>query len=494
MATLTTGEREQVSADAGFAHLLLAEWTKLRSVPRWVLGLGAVIVLTLLLSLVTAAGSGSDLNEHPDELGAIGPDGQRVTDEMHLVHQTLAGDGSIVARVRTQDDSHEWAGAGIIVKASTEAGAPYAALTVSPGHGVRLQSDFTTEISGSAETAPRWLKLTRAGTTITGFESADGRSWDEVGSVEVAGLSGAVEVGMFVNSPGQVEVERQFGGSSSGERATLGTATFDNVEVVTDGSGSPRSGRWRDHDMSVGFVDIEPVREADGVFTVSGSGTLEVKPPDGDVAQLSLIGINFGQIAAVAIGVLFITAEYKRGMIRTTFAASPRRGRVLAAKAVVIGAATFVVGLIASLTAFFVTQPVLRSNGFEPPGYLSPSLTEGPVLRAVIGAALNLAFVAVFALALGAILRRSAGAIAIGVVILLFPIVFAGTLPLGVEQWIIRTTPAAGLSVLQTIEQDRDTAIEPWSMADPLAGLGVLAAYAVVGLGVAAWLLRRRDV
>ncbi len=180
-------------------------------------------------------------------------------------------------------------------------------------------------------------------------------------------------------------------------------------------------------------------------------------------------------------------------MIRTTFAANPRRGRVLAAKAVVIGATTFVVGLVASLTAFFLTQPVLRSNGFGPPAYPVPSLTDGPVLRAVIGAALNLALVAIFALALGTIMRRNAGAIATGMVVLLLPIVFAGSLPLSVEQWLIRTTPAAGLSVLQTIEQDNDTAVEPWNMADPWVGLGVLGAYAAAGLAVACWQLRRRD-
>ena len=42
---------------------------------------------------------------------------------------------------------------------------------------------------------------------------------------------------------------------------------------------------------------------------------------------------------------MFITAEYRRGLIRTTLAASPRRGRVLAAKAIVIGAVTFAAGL-----------------------------------------------------------------------------------------------------------------------------------------------------
>ncbi len=67
----------------------------------------------------------------------------------------------------------------------------------------------------------------------------------------------------------------------------------------------------------------------------------------GTPIEQTLVGIFVGLIAVVVVGALFITAEYRRGLIRTTFAASPRRGRVLAAKAVVIGAVTFVAGLAA---------------------------------------------------------------------------------------------------------------------------------------------------
>ena len=61
--------------------------------------------------------------------------------------------------------------------------------------------------------------------------------------------------------------------------------------------------------------------------------------------EQGLVGAFAGLIAVVVVAVMFITAEYRRGMIRTTLAASPRRGRVLAAKAIVAGAVTFVAGL-----------------------------------------------------------------------------------------------------------------------------------------------------
>jgi hypothetical protein len=164
---------------------------------------------------------------------------------------------------------------------------------------------------------------------------------------------------------------------------------------------------------------------------------------------------------------------------------------VLVAKAIVLGAATFVVGLLASLIAFVVAQPVLRANGFGPPAFAVPSLADGLVLRAIVGAAAFLSLVAVFSLGLGAILRRSVGAITIAVVLFVVSTLLVSGLPLSAAQWVMRTTPAAGLSVLQTVE--RPHAIEPWSMSPPLVGLGVLAAYAVATMTVAVWLVRRRD-
>jgi ABC-type transport system involved in multi-copper enzyme maturation permease subunit len=307
-----------------------------------------------------------------------------------------------------------------------------------------------------------------------------------VGAVELAGLPPTVEVGLFATSPDRLEVETSVGSSSVGARPALATGTFDNVQ--TDAPGP-----WREYDSSRGFVGGGGTAEVNGVFTVTGSGDIGPNPPDDDVTQLSLLGATFGLIAMVAIGVLFITAEYRRGMIRTTFAASPRRGRVLVAKAIVLGAAAFVVGLVASLTAFLVTQPILRANGFGPPGYPIPSLADWPVLRAVVGAAVFLALVAVLSLGVGAILRRSAGAIAVVVVALIPLTILVGGLPLTAAQWVMRTTPAAGLAILQTIEVDHDATVEPWGMAPPLAGLGVLAAYAAAALAVAVWLVRRRD-
>jgi ABC-type transport system involved in multi-copper enzyme maturation permease subunit len=489
----TTVERPATVGRDGFGQLLHAEWTKLRSVRRWVIGLFVAVGVTVLFSYVGAAGSSTDANQHPELLDPVGPDGDRVQDTLHFVHQPLAGDGSITARVASQVDSQEWAKAGVMVRASTEPGSQYAAMLVTPGHGVRLHANYDTEgEAGSDGTAPRWLRLTRAGDTVTGYESADGSSWSEVGTVGLDGLPPTVEVGLFVTSPGQAEIERSFSSISVGESPTLGTATFDNVRIEPVQSRSPAA--WQDHDTSNGFADAEPVSEVDGVFTITGSGDMGPSRADDDLTQLGLLGVFAGQIAVVALAVLFITAEYKRGMIRTTFAASPRRGRVLAAKAIVIGTVTFVVGLVGGLVSFLVAMPVLRAGGFGPPAFEVPTLTDWRVLRAIAGVGVYLALIAVLSLGIGAVLRRSAAAIAILVMLLILPFLFQGGLPLTAAQWLIRSTPIAGMAMLRTTEPDPLAALtDATSMATPIGGLGVMVAYAGAALGLAYWRLRRQD-
>jgi ABC-type transport system involved in multi-copper enzyme maturation permease subunit len=174
-------------------------------------------------------------------------------------------------------------------------------------------------------------------------------------------------------------------------------------------------------------------------------------------------------------------------MIRTTLAVSTSRLRVLAAKATVVCAATFVAGLIAALAAFQLAQPALRSSGFEPPAYPHASLSQGPVFRAVFGTAIFLALLALLSLAVGVVMRRAAPAIASLIGLLVVPQIVAAAVPsLEVSNWILRLMPSAGLAIQQTRDRP-DTAIGPWP------GLAVTLGYVVVALGFAALALRRRD-
>ena len=117
------------------------------------------------------------------------------------------------------------------------------------------------------------------------------------------------------------------------------------------------------------------LRQSDGALTVTGSGDISPLAGDGSVlsVQRALAGTPIGLIPLIVVGAMFITAEYRRGLIRVSLTASPRRGRLLAAKAVVIGAVSFVTGLIAAALAVAVGTRTLAGTGV--PLWPVPALT-----------------------------------------------------------------------------------------------------------------------
>jgi hypothetical protein len=186
-----------------------------------------------------------------------------------------------------------------------------------------------------------------------------------------------------------------------------------------------------------------------------------------------------------------MTSEFKTGMIATTFAASPNRGAVLGAKAVVVTVIVFVTGLGASLAAFCTALPLQRRNGYGPPVYPEPSITDPAVLRAIVGTAAFLALIALFSLAIGALVRRTAGAVVLlFAVLVVIPTVVAG-ISNSADTWIRRATPVAGLSIQQTMTfppGSSEVVTGTWT------GLLVLCGYTLVALVAAFQVLRKRDV
>ena len=136
-----------------------------------------------------------------------------------------------------------------------------------------------------------------------------------------------------------------------------------------------------------------------GTLRVTGSGDIAPDIPGSGAGggvniSFALLGTFVGLIVAVVVGAMFITAEYRRGLIRTTLAAAPRRGQVLLAKAVVTGLVTFGTGLVAAAVALAVGIRSLRQGG----SFIDPvsTLTE---VRLVAGTAALLAVAAILALA-----------------------------------------------------------------------------------------------
>jgi len=198
---------------------------------------------------------------------------------------------------------------------------------------------------------------------------------------------------------------------------------------------------------------------------------------------------------AIVLGALFVTAEYRRGLIRLTMAAAPRRGRVLAAKALVLGAVTFTVGLVSAAVVVIVGQKVLRANGV----YVAPA--DLPTsLRLVVGTAALLASASILALALGVLLRRSATTVVVGVLTIVMPYLLAvSVLPAGAGDWLLRVSPAAAFAVQQTSVAYAQVSnlyvpAEGYYPLAPWAGFAVLCGWTALALAAATVVLRRRDV
>jgi hypothetical protein len=492
---------------SGFLRLARSELTKLVTVRRWLDGLAAMSVLTVGFGLLSASGGGSDANENPDFV--VGAEGTAVHDDLYMVHGTVTGDATVTAQVTSQDRSHPLARAGLVFKQSTTSGSRYASVAVTPDHGVLFDSDFGGDPDRVAGAAPRWLRLRREGSEVRADASGDGTHWRLVGTADLAGVGRDIEVGLFVSSPPMVTVTRTAGATSVGGRYTVGRATFEHValapaaaEDVEDWRGDEVTGLYRERG-EVGPIppDVKgktgprrtagSVRQAGGVYTVSGSG--EIGPAEGedDGVSASLFGTLFGLMALASVAVLFATSEYKRHLVWMTFAASPRRRSVLAAKAAVLAGTSFALGLVTSVVAYFVTRPVIRRHGLTLPAYAHTSIGQPSVIRAIVGNAVLLTAFALLGLALGTILRRSSGAIALVFALGVVPLFAASIVP-AASRWIMWLTPAGGFAVQRAKPPSIEVA-ESWAQINRWVGLGVACAYAAVGLAVAAWQLERRD-
>ena len=542
---MTTGTLARQRPDRGmpqahFTDVIRAEWIKFRSVRGWVIGMIVAAILTIFVGVFAAGAANIGCNINGVQKSGrsclpfipIGPGGEAVQDSFYFVHQRLTGDGSITARLTSFSGDYAggngpvqvggpgpnmkpglmpWSKAGIMIKASLRRGSAYAAVLATGGHGIRMQWNYTGDTAGPSgavsAASPRWLRLTRSGDTITGYDSVTGTRWAEVGTVQLAGLSATVQVGMFATSPNYVQTSRSFGGITNQMGPSQATGVFDHVTVSGGGAGNGWTGA-----AIGGGGRLAPgtsargagpgFRQAGGRFALTGSGDIApiVPGPGGGgyptvTVEQSLAGVFVGLIAVVVVAAMFFSTEYRRGLIRTTLAATPRRGPVLAAKAVVIGSVAFVAGLAASIVAIVLGVP--REEG---QGQLLLSVSTATEARVVIGTAALVAVAAVFAVAVGAIMRRSAAAITAVVVAIVLPFLLAAlnVFPPGVSAWLLRVTPAAGLSIQQSIPPYPQVA-SSYSPAGgyyplpPWGGFAVLCAYAAAALVLAFVLLRRRD-
>lgn len=199
------------------------------------------------------------------------------------------------------------------------------------------------------------------------------------------------------------------------------------------------------------------------------------------VGPFVLWGLMFGQIAALVLGILAATAEYSSGMIRTTLAAVPRRGSVLAAKSVILGSILLVVGVVTAFASFVAGNFFLGREGiglaFDDPG----------VLRAIAGGGLYFAVLGIFGVALGVVMRHTAGAVTVGIALIFVVGNLVGLIPGAVGEWLNKLMPGNAGSSIANVEMFDPNLLDPW------VGFAVFCGETALLLAVAAVLLSRRD-
>jgi ABC-type transport system involved in multi-copper enzyme maturation permease subunit len=200
-----------------------------------------------------------------------------------------------------------------------------------------------------------------------------------------------------------------------------------------------------------------------------------------DPTNAGLAGLAIAQLVVGVLGVLMMTGEYSSGLIRATFAAVPRRRLVLAAKAVIFGTGTLVLGEILAFITFFAMRLSL------PAGVPHPGLGQPGVLRAVIMAGVYLCLIGLIGMGIGTLVRHTAVAISILVALLFVISIVLLALPHHMAYPVGKFLPVI-------IAENSLTAVVPTTPALPVwTGLGMMCLYTAVLLGAGGWLLARRD-
>lgn len=266
--------------------------------------------------------------------------------------------------------------------------------------------------------------------------------------------------------------------------STIARTARPNTEKVTPGR--VLNAEWikfrslRSTWYSLGGAVAAMIGTAAVIGYTSSTATWSELEPGLAAATGPLQGFFLAQLLIGVLGVLLVAGEYGTGMIKSTFAAVPKRWPVLGAKAAVMGAVALVTMSVASFAAFFAAQAFLGPDGH------GSSLSDPGVLRAVAGTGVYLTLIGMLGGALGWILRSTASAIAAFLGLLMVLPVLVGFLPGSVGDTVTKYLPSeAGEAFVSSLSSS--------DALSPGAGVAVLVAWVVAALAVGFVVVRGRD-
>ena len=239
---------------------------------------------------------------------------------------------------------------------------------------------------------------------------------------------------------------------------------------------SVRSTPWRLFALVVATIGLG-VLSTHALLTQPGFTT--------DPIRRILVGFNLSQFAIGVLGVLFLSAEYGTGQIRSTLSSMPRRPGVVGAKAIVMGGVGLVVGEILAFVAFFIGSSMLSGSPSQ------VSIGDPGVVRVLVESGIYIALLGLIGLGIASILRNSAGSIATFAGALLILTLIISAMPTFIVNAVSRYLPLnIGATVFSIGPPPR---LQGTPVFSPLVGLIILAAYALVLLSGGCLLMIRRD-
>jgi ABC-2 type transport system permease protein len=222
--------------------------------------------------------------------------------------------------------------------------------------------------------------------------------------------------------------------------------------------------------------DVAVLLAATIVLTVGVSWISAAVGGGADPVRAALLGVQVGQAAAAVVGVQVVTGEFGSGLMGATLLALPRRGRMLAAKALWVGALCGGAAAVAVLGSLAVGRSLLSFP------------LDGAVARAVTLSILHLTLVALLGLGVGALARNAAGALGVVLGLLyLMPVLMPMFPDQDTQRALYRLTPATAVQSLSSTVDVGGLPLSPW------AALGVVALWSAAGLALGGSALMRRD-
>jgi ABC-2 type transport system permease protein len=219
------------------------------------------------------------------------------------------------------------------------------------------------------------------------------------------------------------------------------------------------------------------------LVTLALGSTQEDWSADFSPVTTSMVGNIWALIVSAVFGVLVMSREYSGGLIRLTLSATPRRGRVLAAKLILVSGITLLFGLLTTVGMFLVGQAILGAYGMP-----TTDLGNADARQMVLGLGAVMPFFPIVGLALAVIFRSTAGAITAVLGLLWLPEIFGNFLPAWWQEHILSLLPSNAMDSFTLAH------IEPSATdVDPLVGAVITGVWIVAAVGAAYLTLLRRD-